>query len=291
MYARLALLLIFLLAPQKQPDRKQDPQKQVLPPASNQAISDSSRSVSEIKFYTYNSQESGHAETIKIVSDILLAAFTLALVWVGYRQWITLREHEKWMQKNVETVMKIASAAKDGADAALLNAQAVIKSERSWITGIVGDDSFRLFGNPATVPKFWLAIKNSGRTPGKLARVLMRFETRSNLDDLRGIEHEFFFTDICPIPYVLVVPGDLPFQISVTISGDKPLNMAEMNEVKDGKKFLVAYGVIEYEDVFDFGSPDKNHKSGFFFYYAYGGPTSHGFQTYYSVPSDYLQVT
>ena len=61
------------------------------------------------------------------------------------------------------------------------------------------------------------------------------------------------------------------------------------NIITDGKLFLVAYGVIEYEDVFDI--PDKSHKSGFFFYYAYGNPTSHGFQTYYSALPDYLQVT
>jgi hypothetical protein len=63
----------------------------------------------------------------------------------------------------------------------------------------------------------------------------------------------------------------------------------ETKEIKDGKKFLVAYGVIEYEDVFD--TVDKAHKSGFFFYYAFEDPISHGFQSYYSALSDYLQVT
>lgn len=180
---------------------------------------------------------------------------------------------------------KAASAA---ANAALLNAQAVIKSERPWIIGREGDNGFKLFGNPSLTPKFSLAIKNSGRTPGKLVRVLMKFEKRFTLDGLKGIEDDLDITCICPIPYVLIIPGDPPFTVSATITGEKPMTQEEMVEVRDGRLFLVAYGVIEYEDVFD--TPDKSHKSGFFFYYACG-LHSHGFQTYYSAPSDYLQVT
>ncbi|MCU1268979.1 MAG: hypothetical protein JWN74_273 [Acidobacteriaceae bacterium] len=189
----------------------------------------------------------------------------------------------------LKDVQKQTRNTQIAAEAAYLNSKAVIKSERPWVTGGEGRDSFRLFGNPALVPRFWLALKNSGRTPGKLVRVLMKFEKRSSIDDLRGIEHDLNFSDICPIPYVLIIPGDNPFQISCTIAGDQPLSPEEINEIRDGDKFLVVYGVIEYEDVFE--TPETEHKSGFFFYYAYGSPTSHGFQTYYSAHPDYLQVT
>jgi hypothetical protein len=286
----LALFFVLFLVPQKQTDRKHDPQKPAQPPAVNPTSPDaSSPAVSGTQFYTYNSQQNDRAETIKIVSDILLALFTAALVYVGWEQAKTLRKHESWMEKNVEVVTQIADAAKNNADAALLNAKAVIKSERPWITASVGDDSFRLFGNPAIVPRFWLAIKNSGRTPGKLVRVLMKFEKRYSLEDLRGIGSDLFITDICVIPYVLIAPGDMPFKISTTIAGEKSITTEEASGIRDGKLFLVVYGVIEYEDIFD--TPEKSHKSGFFFYYAYGSPTSHGFQTYYSALPDYLQVS
>ena len=275
-------------SPKKHTPNKDSSQKQVEKPEVNQPRSDT-RPPSTTQFYTYNNQDTDRNETAKEISDGLLVVFTAALVWVGWRQWRTLREHERWMQKNVEIVTKIASAAKDGADAALLNAQAVIKSERPWIIGSVGDDSFRLFGNPPLVPRFWLSIKNSGRTPGKLVRVLMKFEKRNSLDDLKGLEHDLDITNICPVPYVLIIPNDIPFKISTTITGDSPITSAEEAAIRDGKLFLVSYGVIEYEDVFD--APDKSHKMGFFFYYAYGGPTSHGFQMYYSAHPDYLQVT
>jgi hypothetical protein len=286
---KLAFLSFLLLVPQKQPDRKQESHQQMQPAPANQAVPDSAPAIKETQFYTYNAQQNDWAETTKVVSDILLAAFTAALVWVGVMQYRALHNHEKWMQKNVEIVTKIASAAKEGADAALLNAQAVIKSERPWITGIVGGGSHKLFGNPALVPKFWLAVKNSGRTPGKLARVLMKFERRNSLDDLKGLEHDLDITCICGVPYVLIIPDDAPFEISTTIAGDGPITSQEEIKIRDGELFLVAYGVIEYEDVFD--TPDKSHKSGFFFYYAYGSPTSHGFQTFYSAHPDYLQVT
>lgn len=286
---KFALLLFLLLVPQKQPDRKQDPHQQIQPTHTNQAVPDSAPTIKETQFYTYNAQQNDWSETIKVVSDTLLAAFTAALVWVGVMQYRALHNHEKWMQKNVEIVTNIASAAKEGADAALLNAQAVIKSERPWIIGSVGDESFRLFGNPSIAPRFWLAIQNSGRTPGKLVRVLMKFEKRRSRDDLHGIENDLFHNDICPIPYVLMIPNSLPFKVSLPIAEEQPLTTEEMNAIRDGKLFLAVYGVIEYEDIFD--TPDKAHKSGFFFYYSYGNPTSHGFQTYYSAHPDYLQAT
>jgi hypothetical protein len=267
---------------------KQSFQKEIERPEVNQPVADT-RSSATTQFYTYNNRDADRNETVKEIGDGLLVVFTAALVCVGWGQWRTLREHEKWMRKNVEVVTKVASAAKDGADAALLNAKAVIRSERPWIIGAEGDDGFKLFSNPALVPKFSLAIKNSGRTPGRLVRVLMRFEKRASLDGLRGFEHDLDIANICPVPYVLIIPRDVPFKVSATITGDQPITIEEMGAVRDGKLFLVAYGVIEYEDVFD--APDNSHKSGFFFYYAYGGPVSHGFQTYYSAPSDYLQVT
>ncbi len=281
-------VVLMAQSPKQHASNKQNAQPQVDKTANHQSISDTGKAP-EIQFYTYNNQKEEGDESAKKVGDYLLAAFTFALVIVSLMQWAVLREHEKWMKKNVGVVTEVAEAAKKNAAAALLSAQVVIKSERSWITGSVGDESFRLFRNPAIIPKFWLAIKNSGRTPGKLVRVLVKFEKRDSLNGLRGIEHDL--TDNGLIPYVLLVPGEEPFQIGAAITGSQPLGREEMNDIRDSKKFLVAYGVIDYEDVFDFGFPEKKHRSGFFFYYSHSGPTGPGFQTYYPAPPDYLQVT
>jgi hypothetical protein len=229
-------------------------------------------------------------------SNWALVGITGVAAWIALGTLNDLKEQTAATRALAETAKGISETARDNAtaanktaDAALLNAQAVIKSERPWITGIEGDGGFKLFSNPAFIPKFSLAIKNSGRTPAKLTRVLMKFEMRTSLDDLRGLDHDLDITCICPLPYVLLIPGDLPFTVTATLTGNSPLTGPQMVGIKDGKLFLIAYGVIEYEDVFD--TPDRCHRSGFFFYYAFGSPASHGFQTYYSAPSDYLEVT
>jgi hypothetical protein len=58
----------------------------------------------------YDDQDKNRGKT-NPVSDWLLAVFTLALVVVGVLQWRVLLKHETWMQKNVEMVTRIASAA------------------------------------------------------------------------------------------------------------------------------------------------------------------------------------
>lgn len=63
-------------------------------------------------------KEQDRAQTIKEINDTLLVVFTALLVVVGFLQWRTLHHHEKWMERNVEIVTKIAEAAKKNAEIA-----------------------------------------------------------------------------------------------------------------------------------------------------------------------------
>src|SRR5882724_5862284 len=78
--------------PKQKASNKTNAQTQVKKSPVEKATSDTPQpnSVSETQFYTYNHEESERAETVKIVSDVLLAAFTLALVFVGIMQFCAL---------------------------------------------------------------------------------------------------------------------------------------------------------------------------------------------------------
>jgi hypothetical protein len=189
--------------------------------------------------------------------------------------------------KTLRTLVKQTEATKIAADAALLNAKAILKSERPWVIGIVEEGTFEL-GRYNEVPKFWLGIRNTGRTAGKLTRILLKFEKRASLDGLQGIEHDLDAACICPLPFVLIVPKDHAFKIPATIAGELPITLQESKAIGSGSLFLVAYGVIEYEDTFE--NPGR-HTSGFFFKYVVTDSAHHGFQICLSGPSDYLQMT
>ena len=62
-------------------------------------------------YYEDQDKDKGKSEIAKVITDSLLALFTFALVVVGILQWRVLRKHETWMQRNVEMVTRIASAA------------------------------------------------------------------------------------------------------------------------------------------------------------------------------------
>jgi hypothetical protein len=166
----------------------------------------------------------------------------------------------------------------------MLNAKAVINSERALIEGIVDEDSFRLFGNPSVVPRFWLGIKNNGRTPARIKRILMMFQKRKSLDDLPA-EPDFDFLGIANIVHYISKEDDT-FRISRTIEDDSPLSDAEVNDIREGHLFLLVYGTIEYTDILE-----NIHETGFAFMYAYGSPIHHGFQTCFQVPESYRKHT
>ncbi len=184
---------------------------------------------------------------------------------------------------------KLAQSAKASADAALLNAQGVVNAERAWITGSVGENSYRLFGNPTIIPAFELSLKNSGRTPGIVFRMAMKFEKRQTLDDLPP-EPPLDISSIFEMGRTLIIRDDPAISLTAPIDGRERLTPEDWAAVRDRKLFLVVYGFIEYTNVIkpDFANP---HKTSFCFAYAFANPVSHGFQACFTAPASYREVT
>jgi hypothetical protein len=167
------------------------PENKDISKQSQPAVSTESNKVSA-NYYEDQDKDKGRA---KPVSDWLLAIFTLALVVVGLLQWLVLRKHETWMQKNVEMVKKIATAAeantkaiesqatimngqiaviedqnrtleesvavsRDAAKSASLNAKAIINAERPWIV-------IEIHPGKVDMEQFLFTATNKGRTPAE----------------------------------------------------------------------------------------------------------------------------
>src|ERR1700721_4880611 len=135
---RLLLIIILCLSAAAQSPRqhtggnKQNAQAQADKPTGNQNSSDAGKS-SETPFYAYNIQKTDGNETVKIISDCLLAAFTLALVIVSLMQWRVLRNHDANLVKLAQAAKDNAQAAKISASAAKDSVQSVIHSDRAWV--------------------------------------------------------------------------------------------------------------------------------------------------------------
>lgn len=190
-------ILVLLIAPPKQTAEKHDAQKQeqshqVLQPPPN---SGDPNAVSETKFYTYSCPQESQGETAKIIFDGLLVAFTLGLVLVGWKQAKILNKqadilekHEGWMKKHDANLVKLA-------DAALLNAQAVINAQRPWVVICAVQEG----------SGFSIRAGNLGKTP---AEVISFSAEQRCVDRIQELPSEPEFTQNYVPQIKLLVPGN-----------------------------------------------------------------------------------
>lgn len=276
---------------QKQPaTNKQGPQKQIEKSAVNQTVPDTSRpgTVSETQFYTYNRQESERGETIKEISDVLLAIFTLALVWVGWQQWRTLRKHETWMEKNVAVVTEIASAAKKNADA-------IVDAERAWIIATPVQDAPDLgfIPDPGDSPetpfndtsnRFSVSFKNTGNTPARLIDSAVVYRLFNSLDE---VPSEPNYGQRGPFEGLPLVKGDSIGAIAF-LQPTSIMARSQAAAVQRQEAFMCAYGIIAYEDVF---GRARETRFGYVYHFPLAGdPRPRGFRRE-RLPSAYNRAT
>jgi hypothetical protein len=85
---------------------KQATQEQIKKPAANQTVPEGTQqnpeavikqvSPSEGQVTASTSKQNDWPQTVKEINDTLLVIFTGVLALVGYLQWKTLRQHERW---------------------------------------------------------------------------------------------------------------------------------------------------------------------------------------------------
>jgi len=150
---------------------------------------------------------------------------------------------------------KVATAAKENADAAFMSAQAVMNAERCWLFPEVVKYSDECFG---------LQFINGGRTPAQIIVISIFPRLRPTAEEL-------------PLPPTYGMEGLSFEQVRALIPGKKwaipdwkikmstDLSTEEMAALRGMSKRYVVYGIAKYVDVF---RPKEIHESRFCYFYS-----------------------
>ncbi len=151
---------------------------------------------------------------------------------------------------------KATEAARDGAQAALKNANALICAERAWVQcrpSILAPNLVPLWGNGDLEPPrnpyihlFPATVINVGKTPALLDEIVMAYKNIS-IDPFAIQEVPIYrFPEKCNGR--ILAPGD-PLEMSVPLSGGGTLSRDEVSSIQTRESYLYAWGIIRYKDV------------------------------------------
>jgi hypothetical protein len=147
-----------------------------------------------------------------------------------------MRESTTEVKRQADILERQTKATEDAAKAALLNAKAVIASERPWV--VVSPEK----SNEAA---FAFRITNRGRTPAQIESVTLDWTFDSYHDSSRMPPN--YRTRIYP-PHKLIAPSG-GFDLYVKDHPDSTIERAELKErVAQGNQFLIYDGKITYWD-------------------------------------------
>lgn len=147
---------------------------------------------------------------------------------------------------------RAAQATKEAAEAALLNAQAVVNAERAWLTVTA-----RAYGHE----RFYFEATNHGKTPAEIVNVAFDWKIGavSELVDvppqykLRSMDHP-----------EMLLPGDPPFRCAACNVGDLLALRPDEKDVREGAKMFMMYGKVLYYDTLQRKDPPHESKYCFF---------------------------
>lgn len=185
------------------------------------------------------------AESKKDLWDKALVPATGALVIIGTFQIIFL-----W---------RTVKATKDNAEAALLNAKALINAERVWLVVTWASDK-KILG------LFKFGCRNQGKTPAKIISISAKVDFVKNLD--LAIPPDYSTPTTMP-DLQLVVRSD-SFRIGKGINPESILlrNGEKKLLVNQSREFLIYYGNIVYQDTLrEDGATEGKHETRWCFVY------------------------
>jgi len=260
MYALKYILLLFVLllppcnlSHQKQiSDKDQENAKPVPSSSSVQTVTPQHSASAEEKNLPQKSAEQMPPwwdvtwATWALVILALTASVVAYLTFRGVEQQVQeMRESGKQMQKLIEhaesqvaAITKSVAATQNTANAALLNAQAIINAQRAWISV-----KLRRYAEEA----FTLSIHNHGRTPGEITLVKHLDKYVPTISDF---EPDSNYEEIAEQLYrKIIVPGEI-WEAGGFWDDNLRLIMPDelYKEVKSSRQRYFIYGVVEYKD-------------------------------------------
>jgi hypothetical protein len=148
-----------------------------------------------------------------------------------------------------------AKAAKASADAALLNAQAVIKSERPWMlfTEIAGMNLEPIEAQQNRPTMVGLNFRNSGKTVARITA----WKFGLFITGVDAVPPPSVF-DTSGIPFKpTVIPMEVPLPYLAQLEGGRIIKQEELRDIAERRtRDLWLCGIVRYQDVFD---PQNEH--------------------------------
>ena len=147
-----------------------------------------------------------------------------------------------------------AVQTKVAAQAARLNARALMNAERAWMSVAPVQLNPAFGAGDANNPQYRLAvgmnISNTGRTPARILRSTLLYAWTDNSWPL-PFTPVYLPEEITIHSGLLLMPNSQPIAHIAFLKPFDVLTVEQVEAVKDRKAFVYAYGFVEYRDVFD----------------------------------------
>lgn len=211
-----------------------------------------------------------------------VAAFTLGLLIVGVFQAGFFFVQLKLIRESLGPAEQAAKAAAEGAEAAKLNAQAVVDADRARIFVMVDQDttdSIRLAAQYVNSPEMdsgtissgiglFFGFKNYGKTPAIIKEMSAQVILAPELPK----EREYIVRVPLPLDHIIAADQRTDPQTLVA-SLDHQITVGVAKDIQAMRNALWFYGYISYDDTFGWGRELR-------FIFNYDGGTGGRFRLY-----------
>jgi len=176
--------------------------------------------------------------------DRVLWAACLVLAIVGYIGIMLAVSTLKKIERHIASAASVAESALETAQAALLNAQSIINSERPWILIAVEP-------SPGVENSFRLTATNRGRSPGTIVANLELIKIAADESSLPATPEYKIGEPGAPFVPIILIPGE--FTVIKTFSRDDVKGLCGSEEgfqhIQNWEEKIFIYGRITYKDL------------------------------------------
>jgi hypothetical protein len=200
--------------------------------------------------------------------DKILWAALLVLVILAYVAIMLALSTLKKIERQSRAGEEAATAAAQSAHAALMHAEAIVKSERPWILIAVE-------ASPGVANGFTVTASNRGRTPARIVAMPHRIEFAEDESRLPEVPQYQQATTDAPFVPIILLPGEFA-QITAFCRDDvKELCASEEQfaRVENWEEKIFLYGRVTYRDLLS-PQDEQTHQSAWCFWYIHGHQNS-----------------
>lgn len=201
-----------------------------------------------------------HGEWVMaILTGAYVVISLLAFFAIKRQADLTERQAEaagKQFTEEIAEVRETVKAAKESAQAAHASVDSIRNIERCWVlVTVVHGITLKVFyehGSPVQRSSFSWFIANHGKTPAIICGVASRFKvvTPVEFEAMKTGKPDYGTISVVPNNSIIVAPGELHHEMPDVPLKPRELTDEEQSLLADKQMMFIAYGVVQYRDVF-----------------------------------------